>query len=881
MDTVRLLLSKLRTLFRREEFHRELAEEMAFHHEQTEKQFQAEGLSPEAAHYAAKRQFGNSARLKEESLDKVAFSFETALQDFRYAVRQLRNKPGFAATAILILALGIGASVAIFAFVDAALIKPLPYPNPNRLVDVTESVAMIPHACLSYLDYLDWKRLNTIFGSMDVYNGQAFMLSAPKGGELVKGVRVSGGFFRTLGITPALGRDFYPGEDVAGAPKTVILSDGAWQERFGARKDIVGQAVTLSGIPHTVIGVLPERFQFAPAGRAEFWVTLHPIEGCDLKRGCHPFFGVGRLKDGVSIEAAAANMRVIATELEKQYPDSNRGQGSSVLPLSETIVGDIRPILLLLLGGAGLLLLIASLNVSSLLLVRSESRKREIAVRSALGASPARLIRQFVTEGVVLVVAGSALGLLCAEWAMQLLARLIPTDMLGGMPYLQGLGLNWHVLVFAGVVSLSAVVLFSMTPTARLRSRDLREGLAEGGRGFSGTMWRRFGSNLVVVELAIAMVLLVDAGLLGKSLYRLLHTEIGFQPDHLATLDVAAPEVSYPKDEQLVALGRQVVSRVSTLPGVKSVALATQLPVSFNGNTTWIRFADRPYNGEHNEVNQRNVSSGYFTTLQATLLRGRYFDDAEDASKPGVVLINEALARKYFSGEDPIGKKIGDTDLSPKSIVEIVGVVKDLREGPLDSEIWPAVYYPFNQSTDSYFSLVVRTSQDEQSVLPALIASVHQIDPNLGTTGEATMMGKINDSQSAYLHRSSAWLVGGFAGLALLLGVVGLYGVIAHSVGQRTREIGVRMALGAERSSIYQLILKEAGWLAMVGIALGLVCSAAAGSLMRKLLFGTQAWDASTLGAVTAILAASALLASYLPARRAASVNPVEALRSE
>jgi macrolide transport system ATP-binding/permease protein len=881
MDALHHFLSKLRIFLRRQQFHGELEEEMAFHREQAERQFQAEGLSREAAHYAAERQFGNATRLKEESLDTVVFRFETALQDFRYALRQLRSRPGFAATAILILALGIGASAAIFAFVDAALIKPLPYPNPTRLVDVTESVAMIPHACLSYLDYLDWKRLNTVFSSMDVYNGQGFMLSAPKGAELVRGVRVSAGFFRTLGITPALGRDFHPGEDLARAPNTVILSYNAWQERFGARKDIVGQSVTLSGVPNTVIGVLPQKFQFAPAGQADFWVTLHPTESCDLKRGCHPFFGIGRLEEGVSIEAAAANMRVIASELEKQYPNSNRGQGSSVMPLSETIVGDIRPILLALLGGAGLLLLIASLNVSSLLLVRSESRKREIAVRRALGASPARLIRQFVTEGLVLVLAGSMLGLLAAEWAMQLLARLIPTDMLARMPYLQGLGLSWHVLVFAGAVSLSAVFLFTLTPTVRLRSKNLQEGLAEGGRGFSGTMWRRFGSNLVVVELAIAMVLLVGAGLLGKSLYRLLHAEIGFQPDHLATLDVAAPEVSYPKDEQLVALGRQVVSRVSSLPGVRSAALATQLPASYNGNTTWIRIMGRPYNGEHNEVNQRNVSSGYFTTLQATLQRGRYFSEADDTSKPGVVLINEMLARQYFSGEDPIGKKIGDSELSPKSMVEIIGVVKDVREGPLDSEIWPAVYYPFNQSTDSYFSLVVRTSQAEQSVLPALIATIHQIDPNLGTTGEATMLGRINDSPSAYLHRSSTWLVGGFAALALLLGVVGLYGVIAHSVGQRTREIGVRMALGAERGSIYQLILKEAGWLTTVGVVLGLLGSVAAGTLMRKLLFGTHAWDASTLLAVTAILAVSALLASFLPARRAAAVNPVEALRSE
>jgi predicted permease len=305
------------------------------------------------------------------------------------------------------------------------------------------------------------------------------------------------------------------------------------------------------------------------------------------------------------------------------------------------------------------------------------------------------------------------------------------------------------------------------------------------------------------------------------------------------------------------------------------------LPVSFNGNTTWIRLLDRAYNGEHNEVNQRDVSSAYFTTLKAKLLSGRYFTDAEDASKPRVAVINQALARKYFPGEDPLGKKIGDTTLTPKSITEIVGLVEDIKEGPLDSEIWPAVYYPLNQSPDNYFSVLARTSRAEQSVLPTLVSAVHEIDPDIGTSGETTMTRKINDSQSAYLHRSAAWLVGGFAGLALLLGVVGLYGVIAYSVSQRTREIGVRMALGAERASVYQLILKEAGWLTAFGIAGGLLCSIATATLMRKLLFGTEAWDGFTLLTVSATLSLSALLASFIPARRAASVNPVEALRTE
>jgi macrolide transport system ATP-binding/permease protein len=802
-------------------------------------------------------------------------------QDFRYSLRQLRKSPGFAATAILVLALGMSASVAIFAFVDAALIKPLPYANPDRLVDVTESAEMFPRANLSYPDYLDWKRLNTVFSSMDVYNGTGYLLRTADGTTPVPGIRVSDGFFGTLGIAPVLGRDFYAGEDLPSAPHTVILSYSTWRNRFDGRKDVIGEAVTLSGIPHTIVGVLPSDFQFAPRGNAEFWTTLHADDHCSKSRGCHNFDGIGRLKNGVTVEMALANMKTIAKQLEQQYPADNRGQGASVLPLSEVIVRDIRPIFLVLLAGAGLLLVIACVNVSSLLLVRSESRKREIAVRGALGASRSRLIRQFMTEGIVLVAAGCLLGLLAADGAMRILIGLISSDMIAYMPYLIGLRLNLHVLAFAGAVCIFAAILFALPPVLRLPLSRLREGLTEGGRGYAGTLWRRFGANLVVVELAIAVVLLVAAGLLGKSFYRLLHVDIGFQPEHLATVGIQLSDVAYPKDPQIVAAARQIVSRISTLPGVESVGLTTVLPVSFNGNTTWIRIVGQPYNGEHNEVNQREVNSALFATLRAKLLRGRYFTDAEDASKPLVVLINQALARKYFPGQDPIGKKIGDTSLSEKSIAEVIGIVDDVKDGSLDSEIWPAVYYPFNQNTDNYFSLVVRTSQNEQSLLPTMVAAIHEIDPGIGTRDESTMIDRINDSPTAYMHRSSAWLVGGFAALALCLGVVGLYGVIAYSVTQRTREIGVRMALGAQRSSVYQLILREAGWLVGIGICAGLLCSIAAASLMGSLLFGVHSWDLTTLAAVAIVLACSALLASYIPARRAARVDPMIALRYE
>jgi predicted permease len=545
------------------------------------------------------------------------------------------------------------------------------------------------------------------------------------------------------------------------------------------------------------------------------------------------------------------------------------------------MVGDIRPILLVLLGGAGLLLFIACVNVSSLLLVRAESRRREIAVRGALGASRSRLIWQFVTEGLALVAAGTLLGLVLADAAMKVLTRMISKDMMIGMPYLRGLSLNLHVLAFATLLAVLAGILFAITPIFHLAFSNMRDGLTEGGRGSAGTLWRKMGANLVVIELATAVVLLTGAGLLGKSLYKLLHLDLGFQTDHMATINVGLPDAVFSKDEQVVAFARQVVARVETLPGVQSAALTSVLPVSCNCNTDWIRFVGKPYNGIHNEVNEREVSAGFFATMHTKLLRGRYFTDGEDASKPNIVMINEAFARRYFPGEDPVGKKIGDTKLTPKSIREIVGVVDDFKDASLDQEQWPAEYEPFNQNADTYFSMLIRTTQDERSVLPTLAKAIHQVSLQAAVEEGATMTQRINDSQTAYIHRSAAYLVGGFAVLALLLGVVGLYGVIAYSVSQRTREIGVRMALGAQRSSVYRLVLNEAGRLIVIGVVVGLAGSVGAAMLMRKLLFGVQAWDAGTLAGVAVVLAVSALMASYFPARRAASVNPTVALRAE
>ena len=841
------------------------------------------GMPLEDARRRAVLKLGGIEATREARRDQSSVPFLEHLgQDLRFTVRHLVKAPGFATTAIATLALGLGAATAIYAFVDVALVRPLPYANPSRLVDVTERTPEIPHANLSYADYLDWKRLNTVFSAFDFHQGRRFALTTRAGLEPVPGARVSAGFFGTLGVAPILGRDFHAGEDQPGVAATAIIGYATWQARYAGDPSIVGRAVTLDGEPATVVGVLPPAFIYAPRGPVEFWVPFHAAEGsCDTRRGCHGLTGVARLKDGVSVEAARAETTRIAADLEREYPDTNKSQGAVVQPLADYIVGDIRPVLLVLLAGVGLLLVIACVNVVSLLLVRSEGRRREIAVRSTLGASMGRLARQFATEAVVLAAGGAVAGLAGAVVAIRLLSRLLSEDMLSRMPYLESVAMNWRVMAFAAALGTGAAIVLAAVPVIRLRFSGVREGLSEGARGSSGTTWRRLGFKLVVLELATAMVLLVGAALLGQSLYRLLRVNLGFEPDRLVAINVAGPGSRFASDEAGIRMAHDVTDRVARLPGVRSVGLIDMLPVSFNGNTTWIRFAGRPFNGEHNEVLEREISAGYFDTVGARMLAGRGFTDRDVATSPKVAVINHALARKYFGRADPIGTRVGNFDFTPDAMMEIVGVVDDIREGALDEEIWPAIYYPIEQSPTRYFAVVARTAADEGMVLPALAAAIHEVDRDIVTMPPSIMRERIVDSPAAALQRSSAWLVGGFAGLALLLGVIGLYGVIAYSVSQRTREIGVRMALGAQARTVYELVLGEAARLVAAGLTIGAVLSVGAASLAESLLFGTTPWDVPTLAGVAVVLGGAALVASYLPARHAASVDPVEALRAE
>lgn len=881
MSGVGKILRKLAALTGRTHFDGELEEEMVFHQEQIEEELRRGGMGAEEAHYAAMRQFGNSTRMKERSTEVVRFRLETVAQDVRFAARQMGRNPGFALTAVLMLALGIGASTAIFGFVDAALVRPLPYGQPNRLVDVAESEAVFPRSNLSRYDYEDWTRMNRTLASLDVYEGTGFLLRLGSVAEPVPATRVSAGFFHTLGVQPILGRDFRPGEDQPGGAKIVMLPYGTWKARFGGRPDVIGQQVSLSGDEYTIVGVLPRSFSFAPRGNADFWVPLLDRTGCEQRRSCHNLFGVGRLKEGVTIAAARADLKNVAAQLAKQYPGSNRGQGASVRSLTELIVGQVRPILLTLLAGAGLLLLIACVNVASLLLVRAEKRRREVAVRSALGATPTRLVRQFVTEALLLAAGGCASGLAVAVGLMMLLTRIVPKAVAAGMPFLNIVGLHAHTVVFAAGVTVLAAALLAAIPVLRMQLQDLHEGLAEAGRGSAGRLWHKLGANLIVVELAVAVVLLAGAGLLGKSLYRLLHVPLGFDSTHLATASVMETNPAGTKPDQLWGLYRRIEQQVGALPGVTAVGISSDLPIQCNCDTDWIRIPGKPFHGEHNDVLDRDVTPNYPSTLGVQLLEGRMFTGADDARHPNVTIINETLARKYFPGEDPIGKQIGDGGLTPSSMRTIVGVIADFREGALDDAIWPAEYFPIYRNADSNIVVVARTRSDAGALLPEMVKTLRAISPTLGVYGEITMEQQASASTTAMMHRFSTWLVAGFAAMALLLCVVGLYGVVAYSVSQRTREIGIRMAMGAERAAVHRLILREAGVLTAFGIGGGLGCAVAAATLMKSLLFGVQAWDAPTLAAVAAVLGISALVASFLPARRAAGVNPVEALRAE
>lgn len=874
------LRSRLRALFCSEKMDKETQEELEFHLHHEARKHRGRGMLPEAAARKARVELGGLHQTMQQCREARGTTFVTdMLQDVRFAARQLRRSPVFTLIAVTVFTLGIAAGTAAFAFVDAALVKPLPYSHPSRLVSLFERLPIGDRYHLSYFDYQDWKQRNHVFSSLNVYRPDRFTVATPSGRQEVPGALVSAGFFRTLGIAPVLGRNFRPGEDQVSAPSTVILSYETWQNRFGANKKILGTIISLNGDLSLVIGVLPRGFYFPPAGPAGYWKTIHGF--CADRRTCYPYYGIARLKDGVSVQTAATDLTAIAHRIAVSFPLSNRDRSANVLPLADVILGSIRPTLLTLLTGAAALALIGFMNVTGLLLVRAEARRREIAVRKALGASRSRLLRQFAVEGFLIAGVGGVRGLTFAACSLKSIASLVPTEFLDNMPYLQGLHCNWHVAAAALLLSLLGGSLFTLGPAVQLFRVDLQQGLA-GGRSVASGSWRRLGAGLVIAELAMTAMLLTSGGLLTKSSYRLLHKDIGIAADHLAVLHVLGPGDATGAQE--IAWEQQIRSHVSTLPGVRSISISEQ-PALAGGESYKMEFAHfhvlgRATAGIGDEAADEEAGVGYFETLRAGLVAGRFFNNADDASRSRVAVVNQTMATQEFAGEDPIGKSLVN-QYDDQHPIEVIGVVSDIQDGPLDSPPAAAVYTPFKQNPGDEFYLTVRTSTAPGAILPSIVHLLHRIEPGFITDGEDTMTARIETSASAYLHRSAAWVVAAFAGIALLLDTVGLYGVISFSVEQRTREIGIRMALGAQRSSIYALILREAGIVSAAGFAVGVLCSAGAASLLRSMLFDVRPWDSEIAGGVFATLAVAALLAGYLPARRAASVEPTLSLRAE
>ena len=783
----------------------------------------------------------------------------------------------------MVLTLAIGANVTIFTFINAALLRPLPYHDAAQLVKIWDSrhSEVSSRFEASYPDYLDWRQQNQAFSSLAAYNrsGNA-SLAGPSGAEMVPVARVSDNFFQTLGVSPILGRAFREGEEKASSPRYAVLSYGFWQRHFGGRQDITGQSLTLNDTPRTIVGVLPKGFHFAPTGDADMYLTLHATDGMLTRRNLHWIHPFGRLKPGVSLEQAQSMMNVLAANLEKQYPESNKELRTVVVPLSDVITGQIKPILIILLAAVGMLLLIACANIANLLLARSVTRTKEFAIRSALGAQRWRVVRQLIVEGTVLTSVGTAAGIAMAIVATRWMLAILPKQMLEDMPYLKDASVETRVVLFAAGLAFLTTLLFSFPPALRLSSPAMNDSLKQGGQLSAASSWKRFGSFLVVAEVAISAVLLVGSGLLLKSLYRLLHVDAGFNVSRLTTFYIFPDVKRYSDDAQAIVLHDKLLASLLAAPGV-SAAGSTSTPPVVGGNTSMFRVVGAPLTPLPYEANSRTIDPGYFPALQAKLKAGRYFDEGDNTSAPKVVVINETLARMAFGAQDPVGKQIVFTYSPQEKPRQVVGVVSDVHEGELDTEDKPAIYTPFAQGPDNIFAMVVRSDLDPAALRPEVENAVHQVDSGIVLFQMQTMQEMIAQSPAAMLHRYPAWLVSIFATFALLLGVVGLYGVVSYSVSQRTREIGVRMALGASRNSVLKLILNNGTRLAGIGIISGTAGAVLTGYFLRSVLFGVKPWDLTTLLAVAATLSAICALASYVPARRAARLDPVQALHYE
>ena len=884
-------LSRLRKTLRRDKLDDELDEELRAHLEMRAADNVAAGMTPAEARYDAQKRFGNSTLLKEDTRNTDIIRWlDTAAGDLRYAFRVLRKNLGFTLVAVLTLALGIGINTAFFSVVNGVLLNPLPYPQPDQLVALGESKPNFTNGSISYPNFVDWQKDNRVFSSMAISRGSSLSLTGLGDAEQLNAKLISSDYFIVLGANPVIGRSFAPGEDRIGAAPIALIGMGLWKRKFGSSSTALGKTLTLDGKSYTIVGVIPEAFDlFRGAHPTEVYVPigqwnnpLLPNRGAGL--GIH---GVARLKPGASIEQARADMSRVSANLAATYPDSNKGIGANLTPFKRALFGDVQPILLVLLGAVGFVLLIACFNVASLMLARSTGRTREFAIRAALGAGRSRLIRQLLTESILLAVVGGAFGLLLAQWATRAALSVLPAE----LPRAAEIRVDSHVLIFTAAISLFAGILFGLAPALKSSELLLSETLKESGRGSSGTR-HRAQSVFVVIEMAMALVLLVGAGLMGRTLSRLWNVQPGFDPDNVSLFTISLPpSMNEASPAAIRAAFRDVHEKFASLAGVRSLS-ASWGAVPLGSDDEQLFWMDnQPKPTSENDMNwaiSYVVEPDYLKTMRVSLLRGRFFTEADNENSPRVAVIDEVLARKFFGDENPIGRHI--TFQHENGRTEIVGIVAHVKQWGLDTDdvqqLRAEVYLPFMQLPDEAMKLaptgtaiLLRSDGANPALFDALRRVNKQMSGEQVIYGAQTMQEIIADSLAA--RRFSMILLGVFAALALILSSIGIYGVISYLVGQRTHEIGVRIALGARRRDVLALILSQGARLTFLGIAIGIAASLGLTRLMARMLYGVTAYDPLTFFCVATILALVALAACYIPTRRAMRVDPLVALRCD
>ena len=817
----------------------------------------------------------------------------TLLQDLRYGVRMLLKHPGVSIVAIITLALGIGANTAIFSVVNAVLLRPLTYKDPERLVSLWENVPTHGRWRATPGNFHDWKKQNTLFEGISAYGGSAMSLTGDGGEpEQLHGSRVSSGYFTVVGVEPALGRAFSPDEYEVGKGKVVILAHALWQRRYGGDPNVVNRTITLDGSNYTVVGVMPRglyparplttgQIDFDETGQ-QYWLPMSFDPQCAAVRSAHVLGVVGRLKPGVTLDQAAAEMNAIGARLEQEYA-SNKGKGIIVNPFMNEVVGNVRTGLVTMLIAVGLVLLIACANIAGLLLAQHAARSKEIAIRAALGASRGRLVRQFFLEGLLLSLLGTLAGIGLAALGLNVLLKLVTQN----IPRLDHVQLDWQVLGFTLLLAIATCLVFGLIPALQASKPDLHTTLEHSARtaGLGGRRLR-LRQALVVFQVSMAVMLVIGAGLLIKSFWRLQQVDPGFRAEHVLSLGLTLPYAKYDKPEEINQFFNQLHDGISNLPGVQSAAIAYDHPLQTNWIDSFgIEGRVAPADGRGLQANFNPIGPDYFVTVGAPMVRGRQFTPQDDQDHPGVMIVNEAFVRHYFPNEDPIGRRVKP---SPPARIwreqrltsfEIVGVVRDVKSAGLQAETEPTYYLPATQSPLQDMALLVRTTIEPTAIVPALRQTVWSIDPNQPISNVNTMEQIVSDSISQ--PRLNMTLMALFGALALILAAVGIYGLLSYTVTQRTQEMGIRMALGAQVGDVMRLVLKQGMVLAIVGQAVGLAGALVLTRLIRALLFGVTPTDVTIFAAVVAVLTTIALLACYLPARRATKVDPLKALRYE